>query len=147
MSDSSSLTLYITNNQNNSIVDIAETCQEIFPFAQVAERHNVPLQRVFDTFSAIIQIPLLRNADDKRRHGSLDAKKAMEKAVTEREAALNVNIAAGVGEEVRRGRGRPRGSGNLRERGAGVDNDKGLLRHAILNNVREVGQLEIGLDA
>ncbi|RDL36169.1 uncharacterized protein BP5553_06781 [Venustampulla echinocandica] len=73
----------------NLVVDIAETCQELFPFAEVAARHNKPIQRVIDTFSAIIQIPLLRNAEDRRRHGSLgkrrmreyrDAKKAMEKA-------------------------------------------------------------------
>jgi hypothetical protein len=70
-------------------VDIAETCQENFPFAAVAERHKQPIQKVFDTFSAIIQLPLLRSAADNRRHGDLaktrmkdfrDAKKAMDKA-------------------------------------------------------------------
>jgi hypothetical protein len=76
------------------IVDIAETCQENFPFAAVAERHQVPIQRVFDTFSAIIQLPLLRSASDDRRHGSLgkrrmsefkDAKKAMEMAMKDKD--------------------------------------------------------------
>ncbi|KAH7386347.1 hypothetical protein BKA64DRAFT_141162 [Cadophora sp. MPI-SDFR-AT-0126] len=108
----------------NLIVDVAETCQELFPFAEVAERHEVPIQKVFDTFSAIIQLPLLRNADDRRRHGSLakrrlkeyrDAKKAMEKAQEAERKAERVEDAA----RGREGRSQP------------------LLRSAILNNARE----------
>ncbi|KAA8569890.1 hypothetical protein EYC84_002233 [Monilinia fructicola] len=77
----------------NLIIDIAQTSQETFPFAAVAARHNKPIQKVFDTFSAIIQLPLLKQAADGRRHGPLgsermrqyrEAKRAMEKANKER---------------------------------------------------------------
>lgn len=55
----------------NLLVDIAQTCQAIFPFARIAERHNQPVKKVFDAFSAIIQIPLLQSAADRRRNGKL----------------------------------------------------------------------------
>ncbi|KAI0426125.1 hypothetical protein F5Y09DRAFT_76262 [Xylaria sp. FL1042] len=55
----------------NLIVDVAETCQEKFPFEEVAKRHNVPVDRVFDVFAAIIQVPLLRCPTDRRRAGRL----------------------------------------------------------------------------
>ncbi|RYP71814.1 hypothetical protein DL769_004620 [Monosporascus sp. CRB-8-3] len=55
----------------NLIVDVAETCQEKFPFEEVAQRHNVPVEKVFDVFAAIIQVPLLRCPTDRRRPGKL----------------------------------------------------------------------------
>lgn len=55
----------------NLIVDIAETCEELFPWDEVAERHSVPRQKVVETFAAIIQLPLLRCTNDKKRHGRL----------------------------------------------------------------------------
>ncbi|KAI0457542.1 hypothetical protein F5B21DRAFT_82219 [Xylaria acuta] len=55
----------------NLIVDVAETCQEKFPFEEVAKRHNVPVDKVFDVFAAIIQVPLLRCPTDRRRPGRL----------------------------------------------------------------------------
>ncbi|KAL7627584.1 hypothetical protein AAE478_001777 [Parahypoxylon ruwenzoriense] len=55
----------------NLIVDVAETCQEKFPFEEVAKRHNVPIEKVFDVFAAIIQVPLLRCPTDRRRAGKL----------------------------------------------------------------------------
>ncbi|KAI8633386.1 hypothetical protein F5Y19DRAFT_417792 [Xylariaceae sp. FL1651] len=55
----------------NLIVDVAETCQERFPFDEVAKRHNVPVGKVFDVFAAIIQVPLLRCPTDRRRPGRL----------------------------------------------------------------------------
>ncbi|KAI1197906.1 hypothetical protein F5X97DRAFT_164025 [Nemania serpens] len=55
----------------NLIVDVAETCQEKFPFEEVAKRHNVPVDKVFDIFAAIIQVPLLRCPTDRRRQGKL----------------------------------------------------------------------------
>ncbi|RYP10255.1 hypothetical protein DL764_000747 [Monosporascus ibericus] len=55
----------------NLIVDVAETCQEKFPFEEVAQRHNVPVEKVFDVFAAIIQVPLLRCPTDRRRPGRL----------------------------------------------------------------------------
>ncbi|RYP64576.1 hypothetical protein DL771_008689 [Monosporascus sp. 5C6A] len=55
----------------NLIVDVAETCQEKFPFEEVAQRHNAPVEKVFDVFAAIIQVPLLRCPTDRRRPGRL----------------------------------------------------------------------------
>ncbi|KAI1268846.1 hypothetical protein F5Y18DRAFT_169499 [Xylariaceae sp. FL1019] len=55
----------------NLVVDIAETCQEKFPFEEVAKRHNAPVEKVFDVFAAIIQVPLLRCPTDRRRAGRL----------------------------------------------------------------------------
>ncbi|ROW09418.1 hypothetical protein VMCG_02264 [Cytospora schulzeri] len=55
----------------NLIVDIAETCEELFPWDQVAKRHGVSRQKVAETFAAIIQLPLLRCTTDKKRHGRL----------------------------------------------------------------------------
>lgn len=55
----------------NMLVDIAQTCQDTFPFALIAKRHNQPIQKVFDTFSAAIQLPLLRSVVDARRPGKL----------------------------------------------------------------------------
>ncbi|KAJ8067929.1 hypothetical protein OCU04_003512 [Sclerotinia nivalis] len=84
------------NHSPNLIIDIAQTSQETFPFAVVAARHNKPTQKVFDTYSAIIQLPLLKQAADGRRHSPLgsermrqyrEAKRAMEKANREKEKA------------------------------------------------------------
>lgn len=55
----------------NLIVDIAETCEDSFPWEEVAQRHNVSRQKVVETFSAVVQLPLLRCTTDKRRHGNL----------------------------------------------------------------------------
>lgn len=55
----------------NLIVDIAETCEELFPWDEVAKRHNVHRTKVTETFSAIIQLPLLRCTTDKKKHGQL----------------------------------------------------------------------------
>ncbi|KAK2629566.1 hypothetical protein QTJ16_000386 [Diplocarpon rosae] len=114
----------------NLIVDIAETCQEMFPFAAVAERHDVAIQKVFDTFSAIIQLPLLRNADDRRRHGSLgkrrnkeyrDAKRAMEKAREAERKAETKAMRARVEDAFKKDQAKA----------------QGLLKSAVLNNARE----------
>jgi hypothetical protein len=122
---------YIWTDCLSRIVDIAETCQENFPFAAVAERHSQPIQKVFDTFSAIIQLPLLRSAADNRRHGELaktrmkefrDAKKAMEKAQEqERKKVLREAGKAGSGDLAERKRSKKA---------------PGLLKAALLNNAR-----------
>ncbi|KAI1210822.1 uncharacterized protein F4807DRAFT_40268 [Annulohypoxylon truncatum] len=62
----------------NLIVDVAETCQEKFPFEEVAKRHNVPVGKVFDVFAAIIQVPLLRCPTDRRRAGRLATSRVKE---------------------------------------------------------------------
>lgn len=127
------------------IVDIAETCQAHLPFAAIAERHSIPIQKVFDTFSAIIQLPLLRNADDRRRHGSLgkqrmkeyrEAKKAMEKAQEMERKRLMREMRGRVEEAGRRGRAANSVSSGGIEVGGGGNGGGGLLREAILNNVR-----------
>ncbi|TEY40399.1 hypothetical protein BOTCAL_0433g00090 [Botryotinia calthae] len=89
-----SISASASRHSRDLIIDIAQTSQDTFPFAAVAARHNKPIQKVFDTFSAIIQLPLLKQAADGRRHGPLgsermrmyrEAKRAMEKANRENE--------------------------------------------------------------
>lgn len=71
-SDARALTLPEPREHSpNLIVDIAETCEDLFPWEEVAHRHNVPRQKVIETFSAVVQLPLLRCTTDKRRHGNL----------------------------------------------------------------------------
>ncbi|KAF9869555.1 hypothetical protein CkaCkLH20_12948 [Colletotrichum karsti] len=60
------------------IVDIADTCLNMFPFEDVAKRHNQPEQKVRDIFSAVIQVPLLRCNTDKRRAGKLGTARVKE---------------------------------------------------------------------
>ncbi|EFQ30981.1 uncharacterized protein GLRG_06125 [Colletotrichum graminicola M1.001] len=60
------------------IVDVAETCFNVFPFAEVAKRHNQPEQKVRDIFAAVIQLPLLRCPTDKRRAGKLGTARVKE---------------------------------------------------------------------
>jgi hypothetical protein len=89
---------------------------------------------VFDTFSAIIQLPLLRNADDRRRNGSLgkqrmreyrDARKAMEKAQETEQKARMKELRARVEDAGKRGKGQA--------------DPSGLLKTAILNNANQAG--------
>ncbi|KAF5867985.1 uncharacterized protein Bfra_007181 [Botrytis fragariae] len=95
---STSVSASSSKHSPNLIIDIAQTSQDTFPFAAVAARHNKPIQKVFDTFSAIIQLPLLKQAADGRRHGPLgsermrmyrEAKRAMERANGENEKEEN----------------------------------------------------------
>jgi hypothetical protein len=69
----------------NLIVDIAETCEEVFPFDEMAKKHKVPRQKVVDIFSAIVQVPLLRCATDKRRTGKLAQLRMKEHAKARRD--------------------------------------------------------------
>ncbi|CZT52726.1 uncharacterized protein RSE6_14087 [Rhynchosporium secalis] len=118
----------------NLIIEIAETCQALFPFAEVAQRQEVPIQKVYDIFSAIIQLPLLRNADDRRRHSSLakrrvkeyrDAKRAMEKAQeTEKKANMRARVEGAAKTCQDHGRG------------------PGLLNSAVLRNAREMYRVD-----
>ncbi|KAI1342343.1 hypothetical protein F5Y15DRAFT_300122 [Xylariaceae sp. FL0016] len=62
----------------NLVVDIAETCQERFPFEEVAKRHNVTVDKVLEVFGAIIQVPLLRCPTDRRRAGKLGTTRVKE---------------------------------------------------------------------
>ncbi|KAF6829408.1 hypothetical protein CPLU01_07936 [Colletotrichum plurivorum] len=60
------------------VVDIAETCLNMFPFGEVAKRHNQTEQKVRDVFDAVIQVPLLRCVTDKRRAGKLGTTRTKE---------------------------------------------------------------------
>ncbi|KAK0665107.1 hypothetical protein QBC41DRAFT_16546 [Cercophora samala] len=55
----------------NLLIDIAETAEETFPYDEVAARHGVTPQKVFETLSSIVLIPLLRCPTDKRRSAKL----------------------------------------------------------------------------
>lgn len=69
----------------NLIVDVAETCQEKFPFEAVAQRHDTTVEKVADVFAAIIQVPLLRCLKDRRRAGRLAHERVKEYNKTKRE--------------------------------------------------------------
>lgn len=73
----------------NLIVDIAETCEALFPWDEVAKRHGVTRVKVVETFGAVIQLPLLRCTTDKKRHGKLATSRLREytKAKKDAEAA------------------------------------------------------------
>ncbi|XXG99115.1 hypothetical protein Hte_005449 [Hypoxylon texense] len=88
----------------NLIVDVAETCQEKFPFEEVARRHDVPIEKVFDVFAAIIQVPLLRCPTDRRRAGKLATtrvkeytrtKKAMQQTIAQASSSPEGEITVG----------------------------------------------------
>ncbi|KAK6853281.1 hypothetical protein PG995_010093 [Apiospora arundinis] len=69
----------------NLIVDVAETCQEKFPFEEVAKRHDTTVEKVADVFAAIIQVPLLRCPKDRRRAGRLAHERVKEYNKTKRD--------------------------------------------------------------
>lgn len=73
----------------NLIVDIAETCETVFPWDEVARRHGVTRHKVVETFAAVIQLPLLRCTTDRKRHGKLATNRLREytKAKKDVEAA------------------------------------------------------------
>lgn len=73
------------------IVDIADTCLDLFPFGEVAKRHNQPEQKVRDIFSAVIQVPLLRCPTDKRRAGKLGTSRVKEFNQAKKEAQAQAN--------------------------------------------------------
>lgn len=73
----------------NLIVDIAETCEDLFPWDEVAKRHGVTRVKVVDTFGAIIQLPLLRCTTDKKRHGKLATSRLREYTKAKKDAEAN----------------------------------------------------------
>ncbi|KAK1762264.1 hypothetical protein QBC33DRAFT_461849 [Phialemonium atrogriseum] len=62
----------------NLLVDVAETVGEIFPFEEVARRHGVLPRKVVEALAAVVQVPLLRCATDKRRAGKLGGERMRE---------------------------------------------------------------------
>ncbi|KAK3996138.1 hypothetical protein QBC44DRAFT_377770 [Cladorrhinum sp. PSN332] len=55
----------------NLYIDIAETVEEVFPYDNLATRHNITPHKVFEALSAVILVPLLRYPTDKRRASKL----------------------------------------------------------------------------
>lgn len=78
----------------NLIIDIAETCEELFPWDEIAKRHGVTRVKVVDTFGAIIQLPLLRCATDKKRHGKLATSRLREYTKAKKDAEANTSAAS-----------------------------------------------------
>lgn len=62
----------------NLLVDVAETVEEIFPFEEVARRHGVLPRKVVEALVAVVQLPLLKCATDKRRAGKLGSERMKE---------------------------------------------------------------------
>ncbi len=55
----------------NIYVDIAETVEETFPYAEVASRHGCTPAKIAEVLSGVILLPLLRCPTDRRRAGKL----------------------------------------------------------------------------
>jgi hypothetical protein len=87
----------------NLIVDVAETCQQKFPFEEVAGRHNVPVDKVIEVFAAIIQVPLLRCPTDRRRPGKLATSRVKEYARAKKGIQEERDAEAGEGAHGNRG--------------------------------------------
>lgn len=71
-------TLSKRKHAQNLLVDVAETVEEIFPFEEVARRHGVLQRKVVEALAAVVQVPLLRCATDKRRPGKLGSERMKE---------------------------------------------------------------------
>ncbi|RKU47706.1 hypothetical protein DL546_009390 [Coniochaeta pulveracea] len=65
-------------HSQNLLVDVAETATEIFPYELVARRHGCAAFKVVEALAAVVQVPLLRCATDKRRAGKLGAERVKE---------------------------------------------------------------------
>lgn len=62
----------------NLLVDVAELVAEIFPFEIVARKHGTLPRKVAEALAAVVQVPLLRCASDKRRTGKLGSDRMKE---------------------------------------------------------------------
>lgn len=62
----------------NLLVDVAETVSEIFPYELMARRHGCAAHKVVEALAAVVQVPLLRCASDKRRAGKLGGERMRE---------------------------------------------------------------------
>lgn len=67
------------------IVDIADTALEVFPFAKIAKRHHVSVEKVRNIFEAVVAIPFLRIPADKRRAGKVGQERVKKYVMTKRE--------------------------------------------------------------
>ncbi|KAB5535314.1 hypothetical protein GE09DRAFT_1227297 [Coniochaeta sp. 2T2.1] len=62
----------------NLLVDVAELVAEVFPFDIVARQHGTLPRKVSEALAAVVQVPLLRCATDKRRAGRLGSDRIKE---------------------------------------------------------------------
>lgn len=62
----------------NLLVDAAELVAEIFPYEVVARQHGTLPRKVAEALAAVVQVPLLRCATDKRRTGKLGSDRMKE---------------------------------------------------------------------
>lgn len=62
----------------NLLVDVAELAGEIFPYDVVARQHGTLPRKVAEALAAVVQVPLLRCATDKRRAGKLGSERMKE---------------------------------------------------------------------
>lgn len=112
------------SNPQYLLVDIAQTAQQVFPFQDVARRHNISMQKVFDTFSAIIQLPLLRSAADSRSQESLGTERLKDFSASKKEVQENHKGARKVANKAKQvtpaKRGRPPKRAKLTENQATV---------------------------
>lgn len=87
----------------NLIVDVADTCQAMFPFMEVAVRHKTTVEQVAHVFTSIIKIPLLRSTSDRRRAGKLGINRVKEVTQTKldmQKLAGNANARSFTHEEI-----------------------------------------------
>lgn len=92
-------------NGKHIIVDIAETCVEVFPFEEIAQRHNQPPKKVREIFEAIIQMPLMRCPTDKRRAGKKATARVKEYTQARRELQAQMGGREGGGQGSQAGSG------------------------------------------
>lgn len=59
-------------------MDVAELAGEIFPYDVVARQHGTLPRKVAEALAAVVQVPLLRCATDKRRAGKLGSERMKE---------------------------------------------------------------------
>ncbi|KAJ9129390.1 hypothetical protein NKR19_g10393, partial [Coniochaeta hoffmannii] len=62
----------------NLLVDVAELAGAIFPYDAVARQHGTLPRKVAEALAAVVQVPLLRCATDKRRAGKLGSDRMRE---------------------------------------------------------------------
>jgi hypothetical protein len=87
---------------------VAETVAEIFPCELIAHRHGCSTSKVAEALAAVVQVPLLRCASDRRRHGKL----ATERLKQFRETRKVWDVGERDRERLRRERIRRGGAGN-----------------------------------
>jgi hypothetical protein len=82
----------------NLLVDVAETVEAVFPYAEVATRHGVAPSKVAEALAGVVLLPLLRCATDKRRAGQLAQERMREYRDVKQGTSTNRGTPLRVGE-------------------------------------------------